>query len=491
MFASKGNYINGKWLSDSSHKLISTNPGNGEIVWKGLEATHETVESAIVSARQAFKEWSSKPVNERTTIMQAMANELKADTQRLTEAISMETGKPLREAKEEVDTMIGKIAISIDAQHNRASDHIQDHPNALSITRHNPHGVVVILGPFNFPGHLPHGQIVPALLAGNTVVFKPSELTPYVGEVMADLWDKAGLPEGVLNLVQGGRNVGKQLAEHPSIDGLFFTGSWKTGQWLAEHFAKTPGKILALEMGGNNPLIVTSFDDVNAAVFLTIQSAYLSSGQRCTCARRLIVLKGEQGDIFIETLKSTASKLKIGAYNDSPPPYMGPVINEHKALELLKVQENLRNRGAKILLEMQHLKPNSGLISPGLIDVTTVRNREDEEFFGPLLQVIRVHDFDSALQEANNTSYGLSAGLISVNREEYDQFFNSIKAGVVNWNMPTTGASSKAPFGGIGKSGNHRPGAYYATDFCSYPIASLERTEAFLPSSLPPGYPEL
>jgi succinylglutamic semialdehyde dehydrogenase len=483
----KGLYIDGQWVKANGSELSSYDPATGQLLWQGAEAISSDVDLAINSARHAFKEWWAYPVNERIAFVQALANELKANGSQLAEAISKETGKPLWESKEEVASMINKIPISIDALHQRTGDHVQEHPNAVLLTRHHAHGVIVVLGPFNFPGHLPHGQIVPALLAGNAVVFKPSELTPGVGEMMADLWDKAGLPPGVFNLLQGKGNVGKLLAEHKAIDGLFFTGSWNTGKWLSEHFAKTPGKILALEMGGNNPLIVSEYNDLNAAVFLTIQSSFLSSGQRCTCARRLIVPQTKSGDAFLEALKRAVSAIRVGAYNDDPAPYMGPVITIQKAQELLGHQHELQKLGGIPLIEMRSLKENSGLLSPGLIDVTAVKNREDEELFGPLLQVIRVPDFYKAVEEANQTSYGLSAGLISSSRNEYEIFYQSIKAGIINWNMATTGASSKAPFGGVGRSGNNRPGAFYAADFCSYPVASLERETAVMPQTLPPG----
>ena len=353
--------------------------------------------------------------------------------------------------------------------------------------RHKPHGVVAVFGPYNFPGHLPNGHIVPALLAGNTVVFKPSELTPATAEEMVKLWEKAGLPAGVLNLVQGEKETGIALASHPGIDGLFFTGSSGTGKLIHQQFGGQPGKILALEMGGNNPLIVTELKNSKAAIHDTIQSAFITAGQRCTCSRRLFVPVGSWGDQFISQLVDASSKLTVGHWDDDPQPFMGALISEQAANHILSAQQQLLKLGATSLLEARKLQEATALLSPGIIDVTAVQHLPDEEYFGPLLQVIRYSDFMAAIDEANNTRYGLSAGLFSDKQQDYDLFLAHIRAGIVNWNRPITGASSEAPFGGIGESGNHRPSAYFAADYCSYPVASVESDSLIMPEKLSPG----
>jgi succinylglutamic semialdehyde dehydrogenase len=304
---------------------------------------------------------------------------------------------------------------------------------------------------------------------------------------MVKCWEESGLPPGVLNLVQGGRETGQYLAAHQNIDGLLFTGSWATGQQLAIQMAKTPYKILALEMGGNNPLIVGDIQDLEAAAYFTIQSAYLTSGQRCTCARRLIVPKGKKGDLFIAKLLQMIHGVRIGAYTEHPEPFMGPLISKYAANHLLNSQESLIALGAKPLLALKRTDQGAAFVCPGLLDVTAVVSYPDEEYFGPLLQLKRVPDFESAIQEANNTRYGLTAGLLSDSQEEFALFYSSIKAGLINWNAPLTGASSSAPFGGIGQSGNQRPSAFYAADYCAYPVASLVSSELRLPFSISPG----
>ena len=461
----------------------SFNPATGESVWTGAAASVADVDAAVARARASFPSWAARTTEERAAILRAFAQQLTAHKESLARAISAEVGKPHWESLTEVQSMTGKIDISIEAHARRCGDL----GNTIGITRFKPHGVVAVLGPFNFPGHLPNGHIVPALLAGNTVVFKPSELAPRVAELTVELWRAAGLPDGALVVVQGGRETGAALAAHAGIDGLFLTGSPRAGQALSEQFARTPEKILALEMGGNNPLVVHRAADVRAAVALTIQSAYLSAGQRCTCARRLIVPRDAEGDAFLARLAATVLTLRVGASTDRPEPFMGPVISEAQAQHLVEAQVSLAARGAEVLVEMKHLKPRTGLVSPALIDVTSVRDRGDEEFFGPLLQVIRVRDLEAAIAEANATQFGLAAGLISDDAALYDRFREKVRAGIVNWNQQLTGASSGAPFGGVGRSGNHRPSAYLAADYCSYPVASIEVPELKLAAQLPPG----
>lgn len=480
-------YIQNQWVQGEGSGFNSLNPATNSIVWQGKEASRNQIDQAVASARKALPHWANLELAERAQIIENFKTLLQNNQSHLAKIISEEVGKPLWESTTEVAAMIGKYDISLKAFADRCKSLAGEVRGTKSITRFKPHGVVAVLGPFNFPGHLANGHILPALLAGNTVLFKPSELAPLVAEETVKLWEKSGLPRGVLQLLQGGRKVGEALAKHPSLDGLFFTGSSKVGLALNELFSKNPAKILALEMGGNNPLIVHQASDTRAAVYATIQSAYLSAGQRCTCARRLIVPQGGDGDAFITALKGAVQKIKVGVYTDSPEPFMGPVISVESAKNILKTQERLYNGGAHILVQSKSLKPDTGLVSAGLIDVTHVDNREDKECFGPLLQIIRVKDFDAALVEANNTDYGLAAGLLCDDANLYQKFWQTVKAGIINWNQQLTGAASSAPFGGVGLSGNHRASAYFAADYCAYPVASMEVTNLAVPESLVPG----
>jgi succinylglutamic semialdehyde dehydrogenase len=337
--------------------------------------------------------------------------------------------------------------------------------------------VLAVLGPYNFPAHLPNGHIVPALIAGNALVFKPSEKTPAVGEYLVSLYHEAGVPEDVVRIVQGGPEVGRALAGHDGLDGLLFTGSARAGLALHRQFADTPQRILALEMGGNNPLVVWNAPDVQAAAVTAVQSAFLSAGQRCTAARRLIVEDGKHQEL-IDAIARLADRLIVGDPHATPAPFMGPVIDNQAADHLQEAFLDLMGRGGRAIRRLDRPQDDRPFLTPAIIDVTEVRERVDAELFGPILQVIRVPDFDAAIAEANASRYGLAASLVGGNPELYERFWANVRAGVINWNKPTNGAPSTAPFGGIGLSGNHRPSAFYAADYCAYPVTSSEAEQA-------------
>lgn len=480
-------YIQGQWLAGEGHDVNSSNPANGEVIWQGKTATPSQVNAAVDAARAAQFDWFMLGYEARLAIVEAYRAQLEANKDEIAETIAQETGKPQWETATEVGAMMGKIGLSAKAHDKRTGTETNDLPAGRAVLRHKPHGVVAVFGPYNFPGHLPNGHIVPALLAGNTVVFKPSELTPKVAELMLKCWDKAGLPQGVVNLVQGEVETGKALASHPQIDGLFFTGSSRTGHILHQQYAGHPGKILALEMGGNNPLIVKGVTDTKAAVHDIIQSAYISSGQRCTCARRLYVEQGAQGDALIAELVTAIKQIKVGPWNAQPQPFMGSMISETAARGMVAAQATLQSLGGVSLIELTQVETGKGIVTPGLIDVTDIEELPDEEYFGPLLQLVRYNDFDQAIHLANATRYGLSAGLLADSRDDYDYFLARIRAGIVNWNKQITGASGAAPFGGVGASGNHRASAFYAADYCAYPVASMEADAVSLPATLSPG----
>ncbi len=315
--------INGQWLTGSAETFTKQDPVSGETLWQGQAASSSQVAEACAAARAAFPAWAKLTFAERQAQVEKFAARLEASKADLAETIARETGKPRWEALTEVSAMINKIAISVKAWHTRTGEQAEGE----SSLRHRPHGVLAVFGPYNFPGHLPNGHIVPALLAGNCVVFKPSELTPLTAEKTVRLWLAAGLPAGVLALVQGGRETGQALAGDPQIDGLLFTGSAHTGYQLHRQFGGQPEKMLALEMGGNNALIVEDPSDMDAAVHIALQSAFITAGQRCTCARRLLVKRGAAGDAFLQRLVDVSARLQPGAWDAEPQPFMGSVIS--------------------------------------------------------------------------------------------------------------------------------------------------------------------
>lgn len=485
--SSEGHFINGQWRKGEGPPLVSENPATGDIVWEGRSATPNEVNEAVEAAGKAFDSWADRDISERMQFIEAFREQLIAKREHIAETLSQEIGKPKWEALTEVEAMVGKVALSLEAYHERCRPVTYEISGSLAVRRFKPHGVVAVIGPYNLPGHLPNGHIVPALLAGNTVVFKPSRQAPLVAEVMVQCWAEASLPNGVLNLVQSGPATGTSLATHPGLSGLFFTGSAETGLALHRLYAGQPGKILALEMGGNNPLVVHAATDSQAAAYITVVSAFVTAGQRCTCTRRLIVPQGADNDKFLQDLVSLTKRIKVDNYTANPEPFMGPVISLETTEKLLQAQERLVHLGGRIILEMKPTGTRRTFLTPGIIDVSEISSLPDEEYFGPLLQVIRVPDFASALLEANNTSYGLAAGLLSDDRNAFETFLRRVRAGVINWNRPTTGASSRLPFGGIRGSGNHRPAGYFSADYCSYPVASMEGEKVEWPTSLLPG----
>jgi succinylglutamic semialdehyde dehydrogenase len=451
--------------------LISHEPASGEEIWRG---PFGDVDAAVSVARRAWAPWAARALTDRIALLRAFANTVRRDADMLADLIAREAGKPLWEARKEIDAVVAKVDIAVQAYADRTGKKKLDAGvGASAALRHKPHGVMAVLGPFNLPAHIPCGHIIPALIAGNAVVFKPSEKTPAVGEALVAAFHRSGVPEDVIQCVIGGPEEGKALVAHPGVDGVLFTGSAQAGIAINRKLAANPGKIVALEMGGNNPIVVTDTPKLADAAALIVQSAFTTAGQRCTSARRLIVVEHVYDALMAELVPLTR-RLMVGHPLGEPQPFMGPVIDNQTADLLMESFVALLTAGGRPLLHMRRTMPDHPFLSPGIIDVTDVPERPDIELFGPLLQVIRVPDFDAAIAEANNTRFGLSASLIGGSPDDYGLFWANIRAGIINWNSPTSGASSKAPFGGIGLSGNHRPAAYYAADYCAYPVASTE-----------------
>ncbi|HKR16970.1 succinylglutamate-semialdehyde dehydrogenase [Rhizorhapis sp.] len=456
-------------------QLVSTEPATGATLWSGQISD---VDAEVAHARAAWPQWAAQPLTSRIEIVRRFANLVRSKNGKLADLIARETGKPIWEALTEVDAVINKVEISIAAYSERTGQkRMEGAMGDRTAIRHKPHGVMAVLGPYNFPAHLPNGHIVPALIAGNAVVFKPSEKTPAVGQMLVDLYHAAGVPDDAIRLIIGGPLEGKALTAHADVDGILFTGSAQTGIAINVQLANQPNKILALEMGGNNPIVIWDTLDIHTAAIMVVQSAFLSAGQRCTAAKRLIV-KDSLYEPLLAQVKTIADRLIVGEPHSQPAPFMGPVIDNQAADGLTESFLILMSNGGKPIKHMARPIEGRPFLTPGIIDVTDMPERPDIELFGPLLQVIRVSTFEQAIAEANNTRYGLSASLIGGTAELYDQFWANVRSGVINWNKPTNGAPSTAPFGGVGISGNHRPSAYYAADYCAYPVTSSEADQA-------------
>ena len=466
-------FIDGRWREGRGPVLGSFDPATGAVVWEGASASAADCADAVAAARAAFRGWADAPREARLAVVRRFRLELEARAEPFARDLSRETGKALWETRAEVASMAAKVEVSIAADAERTGGREQATAFGRAVLRHRPHGVMAVLGPFNFPGHLPNGHIVPALIAGDTVVFKPSEETPLAGRWAAECWEAAGLPPGVLNLMQGGRGTGAALLAE-RIDGLLFTGSADAGRVFRRAFVDRPEVTLALELGGDNPLVAWGGGDPEAVAALVVQSAFITTGQRCSCARRLILPDDAWGAAVVDAVVALADRLRIGPWDGAEEPFMGPLISPRAATAARSAAAELEAAGARAVRSL--VRPDglsNAFVTPALLDVTGV-DVPDSEIFAPVLQVRRVASFEVAVEAANATRFGLSAGLLSDDGELWRRFLQLSRAGVVNWNRPTTGAAAAMPFGGLGESGNGRPGAYYAADYCAYPVASFE-----------------
>jgi succinylglutamic semialdehyde dehydrogenase len=461
-------------MSIDAH-FVRTSPVDGSITWSGTWAKESDIVGAIERSEQAVSYWSTLPLEERCEIANRFAFFLIDNQNAIARSITLESGKPLWESLTEVQSSAGKVAFAIEAiQARRWTTSKVTHSNS-SVIRYRPLGPVVVLGPFNLPLHLPGAHTVPALLAGNTVLFKPSDKSPAVGDWIQQAWSSAGLPEYVLQTIHGGPEQAKSLVSSPKVSGVFFTGSYNVGLQLSHQLAGRPECLLALEMGGNNTLVVESFSDQRAALQTIIQSAYITSGQRCTCARRLVLVDHEANRRLLSELVKAIPRIRCGDPFAAIQPFLGSLVSNTAADLILDAQEKLIASGAEGMVPSRRVDGFEAMLSPGLLlrSPSSIL-REEDELFGPLLSVTMVPDMDSAIEISNRTRYGLSAGIVSQSRSVFEHFVSRVRAGIINWNGATTGASGQLPFGGLGASGNHRSSGFFAADYCSDPIASIE-----------------
>lgn len=513
-------FIDGRWIDlvsvngrdARSTGITSTNPAApDEIIWQA-QSNVEHVDQAVAAARRAFPAWAGMPIAARHEFLRRYQQVVKANIERIAEVICDESGKTMAESTFEANALMGKVDITLDPA--GALGRITDFDVAVSATRKGinrfkPHGVMAVLGPFNFPAHLPNGHFIPALAAGNTIVFKPSDKTPAVGQIIAEVWDEVGLPAGVFNLVQGAAEVASTLVNHDDIDGILFTGSWGVGRRILEANLDRPGRIIALEMGGNNPAVVMDDADLRQAVVECTRAGFATTGQRCTCTRRVIVHE-KIADRFRRAFVEAARSLTVGPGHSEPGVFMGPVINEQTVAAVLDFQVRLVRRGGTILLQAQRVDQGSRVesrhdvrtgetpmprsrghfISPGIVEVDGHAYKagdaeHDCEVFGPIVQLSTCRDLSDAINQANATQYGLAAAIFTQRGDDAERFFREVRAGCINWNTGTAGASSKLAFGGLGHSGNHRPAGAFSVDYCAYPVAAM--VEASTDVAIPTG----
>lgn len=488
-----GDYINGEFarFEDRSGLIVDRSPGDLNDHIMDVPFLYDHVDQACHYAKVAYPAWAKKRQEERNEILFRLKELFISHEAEMAEAIARDTGKPLWEALTEAKGLAQKIDITLNHSMKLVSEeHI---PNALpgveGVIRYKSRGVMAVLGPFNFPAHLPNGHIIPALALGNTIVFKPSEQTPAVGQLYTQLVHKAGFPRGVFNLVQGDGEAGRKLVINENVDGILFTGSYEVGLRIKQETLTHYWKLLALEMGGKNATVVWDDADLDKAVYETLVGAFLTAGQRCSCTSR-VILHDKIANEFTDRFYEAAKKISIGHWQDNA--FMGPLISSQSVEKYLRFQEIAKRENCESLMrgKVLDLKYKGYYVTPSIHLVSEFNDKsvyQKSEIFGPNVAIYKTSEFDEAMKIVNSTGFGLVMALFTKNRELYNEAIFRANVGLLNWNRTTNGASSRLPFGGTGKSGNDRPSAHFAVQYCSVPMANLEDPTPFDPSKVFPG----
>jgi succinylglutamic semialdehyde dehydrogenase len=488
-FRVRGNYVDGAFRvpSDPEGAIRSTNPADpadviGEFPWRV-----DVVDEAVAAARKAFEGWSRASFEERASCLRRYEKAVEKNAERLAQAISREMGKVLWEARTEAKAVASKVPITLEDSMRLIEDLAP--PGVPGRVRYLPRGVMAVIGPFNFPAHLPNGHIVPALATGNTVVFKPASYTPAVGQIMAECFDEAGFPRGVFNLVQVPGRHADRLVAHEDVDGVLFTGSTEIGMRIEKIALDQPHKITALEMGGKNAAIVLDDAPFELALYEVLTGAFLTSGQRCTATSRVIVQR-KIADRFAERLARATEKLAVGRQED-PKAFMGPMVDAKAAEQFHEWQGIAESEGAEALVRGGFTDEKRGaFVRPSVhrVKARDPKSRyQSEELFAPDTCIYTVDNVEEAIALAEDSEYGLACSIFTASRERYLDVVRGVHAGVINWNRSTVGANSKLPFGGMKKSGNGHPAALFSVYYCTYPVASLENDKPMDPDALLPG----
>jgi succinylglutamic semialdehyde dehydrogenase len=456
------------------------NPATQQVLFSGTFATPSMIEAAFERAQTATKMMESFTYKDRIALLKRIQEVLLHHKEQLAILISKEMGKPLWESRSEVDSVIQKTQLTLEASEKRQPIELSSQSSISYETRYKPLGIALVLGAFNFPLHLSAGHIFPLLLNGNIIIFKPSPITPLSSIAFIDCLIEAGMPPDFCQLILGDKAVAQTLIDYP-FNGIFFTGSVAAGMSIHKQLAGRPEVLLALEMGGNNAIVVDSDADINASIYHTLNSAFITSGQRCSCARRIYLPDNAFGHHFLNSLSDKMNLISMGAYTDTPEPFIGPLASLDYAKKAVEQIQYYQQIGGTIITKKHDLA--LPFIRPTLINMQHIHsnNDKDEEIFAPVLKCYFYNSFEQAIQLANKTRYGLVLSLFSKNPEKWRQFYQESRAGLIHFNRPTTGASSLQPFGGVGLSGNFRPTGFFAIDSTAYPVSSIISSEPLFP----------
>lgn len=450
------NYIDGEWCASSTGQTFENrNPADHDDLVGLFQASQaQDAQRAVDAAAAAFDGWKKTPVSKRAKILHGAADSLEANADKIAQELTREEGKSLALAKDEVLRAALTLRFyAVEGQSFTGETFPQDDPDMLVYTQREPLGVVTVISPWNFPISIPARKIAPALITGNTVVFKPSSDAPLSGVRLAEALIQAGLPKGVLNMVTGrAADIGAALTESPQVRAISFTGSTASGEQI--HRAVPLTTRTQMELGGKNPLIVMEDADLDKAVELAIKGGLSLSGQACTGTSRIIVIAAVKA-AFTEKLLAKISALKIGS-GMTPGMDLGPLATQ-KQLETVLSYIAIGKQEARHLVGGERLTggdyARGYYVSPAVFtDVTQQMRIAREEIFGPVLAIIEASSFDDAVAKANDTPYGLSAAIATGNARYAHRFAHEIESGTVKINRTTTGNLINAPFGGLKSS---------------------------------------
>jgi succinylglutamic semialdehyde dehydrogenase len=474
----RGSWVAGRWTkpvrASGSWEVVS--PANLDWALPSVSYSFDTVGEAVEAGRAAFASWSRLPQAARTAAVLKFGEELGKRADLLARLIAVETGKPFDEALGEVALLQTKIRVTIDEGLPLIADkQIELGQGARGQVRWFPKGMLVVVGPFNFPVHLPNGHIVPALLAGNVCVFKPSEKTPYSAQVYAEAAEAAGLPTGVFQLLQGTGEVATRLIRHPGVDGVLATCSYDVGVKIRKELVDNPEKIIALEMGGKNGALVLDGSDVDAVASHLIRSAFLSTGQRCTALSRVYVSRALLDPLVLRVHEAAKELIVSQPFDEDPKPFMGPLISAAAKEKFLRYSNIAEGEKAEAIMRPKALEgvarmsrkplPHGHYVSPSIHVVPSWSSKsayQTHEIFGPDLFFCPVDDPMEGLEALNSNSYGLVASVFTPEEKVFEELSARLHCGLVYHNRPTVGASARLPFGGWKQSGNHRPAGIFA-----------------------------
>jgi alpha-ketoglutaric semialdehyde dehydrogenase len=452
------NFIGGKWRESRGGRVKDLNPADvQDVVAEAPASTAAEAAEACEAAAAAFPAWRQTPAPVRGQILYKVQRRMEERRQELAEALTREEGKTIGESRGEVQRAINVVEFFAGEARRITGETIPSElPNNFCYTLKQPVGPVGIITPWNFPIAIPIWKIAPALVSGNTVVFKPATLTPLTASLLVEIFDECGLPPGVLNLVYGGgREVGDTIVRHPAILAVSFTGSNDVGVGLYGA-AAARGIKCQCEMGGKNPIVVLGDADLDLAVESTVQGAFGSTGQRCTATSRAVVVE-DIADEFVERLAARTAALVVGN-GLNPGTNVGPSVDERQLETVLSYVETGQHEGARLIHGGQRIRDDGRdrgyFVTPAIFDHVDANMRiAQEEIFGPVLSLIRVNDNESALSVANNVRFGLSASVYTSDVAAMFRFVDRLDAGILHVNSPTVGGEAHIPFGGMKATG--------------------------------------